>query len=198
MKWSESWLIRYVLPSAVVSAWLIRISIDSSLVGLAYSTAGLLTVAGFVAFYLQGRRLLEILYNQEEGFVVIIRPAIVELYSLMLIQSVPIGIDLSESARGILRSMWIRFREETGGELSFVMCRPLGTGPTRLGFMIVRREAGSSAYRLVERLAKKVREDSSILRASMNAAYPHAPVVRGSFGEILTVASGGVSIAEDS
>lgn len=197
MKPGDSWLIRYVTPSAVLTAWLLRTYLDSSIAGLSYSLVGLAALGLLIAIYIHGRSMHEIVYNQELQLVAVVRRLSIDMFSLVKIQSVPIGIDLSDNAKGVLRAMWTRYQEEHGGELRFVMCRPLSDEQTKLGFLVVRSISRMGGARSFQALTEKVSEDLSVLKAAMNASYPHVPVVQGDAREVLLALSGGIGSLEN-
>ncbi len=197
MRLGDTWLIRYVAPSAVVVAWLLRTYIDGSIEGLSYSLAGLAALGLLIATYLHSRSKHEIVYNQELQLVAVVRHLSIDMYSLVRIQRVPIGIDLSDNANGVLRAMWTRYQEERGGELRFVMCRPLSDEESKLGFLAVRSISRIGGARSFRALTEKVSEDLSVLKAAMNASYPHVPVAQGDLRDILLTLSGGIDSLEN-
>ncbi|MFW9808791.1 MAG: hypothetical protein ACFFE6_05340 [Candidatus Thorarchaeota archaeon] len=134
-----------------------------------------------------------VLWDEQRRFVAIIRPWRVELCAARLLGSVPIGIDLSHSARKVLQAMHIRFENEEGGTIVFFINRPIRNESTKVG-MLIRR----SAFRLpntrikLEKLSKLMLADIMILESSMRAAYPHLPVEPAEKEDILIANTGGL------
>jgi hypothetical protein len=117
----------------------------------------------------------------------------VEVCAARLLGSVPLGIDLSHSAKKVLQAMHSRFLSEEGGTLMFFISRPMGDGMTKVGMLVKR-----SALRLpsllsrVDQLGKLLVTDAMILESSMRAAYPHLPVERAEKQDLLMVNKGGI------
>ena len=108
-------------------------------------------------------------------------------------EGIPLGIDLSHSAKKVLQAMHTRFENKKGGTLVFFINRPIGNETTRVG-MLVRR----SSLRLpntqakLEQLSKLMLADIMILESAMRAAYPHLPVEKAEKQDILMVNTGGL------
>ena len=134
-----------------------------------------------------------VLWDEQRGFVATIRPWRVELCAARLFGSVPLGIDLSHSARKVLQAMHTRFENEEGGTLVFFITRPIGNELTKVG-MLVRRSAIRlpNTWSKLEQLSKLMMADIMILESAMRAAYPHLPVVAADKQDILTVNTGGL------
>ena len=60
-----------------------------------------------------------VLWDEERGFIATIRPWSVEICAARIFGSVPLGIDLSHSAKKVLQAMHSRFENEEGGTLVF-------------------------------------------------------------------------------
>ncbi|MFW9835400.1 MAG: hypothetical protein ACFFEK_15475, partial [Candidatus Thorarchaeota archaeon] len=170
---------RWLILSLFITTLLLKIWISPyDFAGIALIGVGLL-IYGFM-MYLEDRSsyVPTVLWDDEKGFVAIIRPWRVEICAARLLGSVPLGIDLSHSASKVLQAMHTRFENEKGGTLVFFINRPLGVESTKIG-LLVRR----SAVRLpnirspLEKLTKLMLADIMILESSMRAAYPHLPVV---------------------
>ncbi len=187
------WLFRYIAPSAIILACTLRVIYDSSLNNMSYSLVCSAILLAIVAVYLRSRKRIILLWNEERGQLAIIRPTSIQIVSMMLFGSVPIGIDLSRNAAGVLRAMYQVLRTGTHhGELRFVLYRPVDNGPSRLGFMVVRSMGNiASDIKAVSKLSDEVLEDSIVLRSSMNASYPHVPVIRADKSDMLSALSGG-------
>jgi hypothetical protein len=173
----------------ILKIWL---SLDDSM-GIALIGAGL---AIFLYTLILDMRLLEsprVLWDAERGIMATIRTWQVEVCAARLLGSVPLGIDLSHSARKVLQAMHSRFLNEEGGTLLFFISRPLGDGMTKVG-LLVRRSAFrlSSLAPKLDQLTKLLMADVMILESAMRAAYPHLPVERAEKHDILMVNKGGI------
>ena len=135
----------------------------------------------------------DVFWDKDRGIAAILRPWTVEVSSARLLSSVPIGIDLSHSAKKVLQSMYTRFSNEAGGALVFFITRPMGNQTTKIGILVRRRGLRLwNGLFVIDRLAKKLLADTLILERSMRAAYPHLPVETASFEDILKATSGGL------
>ncbi|MFX1605747.1 MAG: hypothetical protein ACFFDD_07555 [Promethearchaeota archaeon] len=189
--------IRWLALSLFATTLLLKIWISpNDPLGISMIGAGLLIYA--LVLFLEYRATYDpnVLWDKQRGFIAIIRPWRVELCAARLLGSVPLGIDLSHSARKVLQAMHTRFENEEGGTLVFFINRPVGNESTKVG-MLVRR----SALRLpntrskIENLSKHLFADIMILESSMRAAYPHLPVERAEKQDILMVNTGGMEIS---
>jgi len=186
--------IRWLILSLFVTTLLLKIWISPlDITGIALIGAGLLLYT--LVMYLEYRSgyIPTVMWDDERGFVAIIRPWRIEVCAARLLGSVPLGIDLSHSARKVLQAMHTRFENEKGGTLVFFINRPVGDASTKVG-MLVRR----STFRIpnirspLERLTKLMLADIMILESSMRAAYPHLPVERADRQDILMINTGGL------
>ena len=186
--------IKWLVLSLFVTTSLLKIWISpNDFLGISLIGGGLLIYAIVLFLEYRSGYVPNVLWDEQRGFVAIIRPWRVELCAARLLGSVPLGIDLSHSASKVLQAMHTRFENETGGTLVFFINRPIGNESTKVG-MLVRR----SALRLpntrskLEQLSKLMLADIMILESSMRAAYPHLPVERAEKQDILMVNTGGM------
>jgi len=186
--------IKWLILSIFTTTLLLKIWLSpNDLVGLSLIGAGLLIYVSFMILEHRSGYIPNVIWDEQRGLVAIIRPWRVELCAARLLGSVPLGIDLSHSARKVLQAMHTRFENEEGGTLVFFINRPLGNESTKVG-MLVRR----SAFRLpntrskIEQLSKLMLADVMILESSMRAAYPHLPVEQAGKQDILMVNTGGL------
>jgi hypothetical protein len=186
--------IKWLILSLFSTTLLLKILISpNDLLGISLIGSGLLIYALVMFLEYRSGYVPNVLWNEQRGFVAIIRPWRVELCAARLLGSVPLGIDLSHSARKVLQAMHTRFENEEGGTLVFFINRPIENELTKVG-MLVRR----SAIRLpntrskLEQLSKLLLADVMILESSMRAAYPHLPVERAEKQDILMVNTGGM------
>lgn len=186
--------IKLLMLSLFVTTLLLKFLISpNDVMGIGLIGAGLVIYS--FALYLEYNLSYDpnVLWDEQHGFIAIIRPWRVEICAARLLGSVPLGIDLSHSARKVLQAMHTRFENEKGGTLVFFINRPLGNESTKVG-MLVRR----SALRLpntntkVQQLSKLMLADIMILESSMRAAYPHLPIERAQKQDILMVNTGGL------
>ncbi|MHA1943577.1 MAG: hypothetical protein ACW96M_04185 [Candidatus Thorarchaeota archaeon] len=186
--------LKWFALSVFVTTLLLKIwiSIDD-LVGLTLIGAGLAIFVYALVLDLNSIDQPRVIWDEQGGFMVIIRPWRMEICAARLLGSVPLGIDLSHSARKVLQAMHTRFENEEGGTLVFFITRPVGNGLTKVG-MLVRRSALRipNTVSRIEHLSKLIMADVMILESAMRAAYPHLPVERAEKGDILMVNTGGL------
>ena len=139
MKLSESPSLQCVAVGALSTAWGLSLSLQQSMEGIAVSLLGIATLLLLLYVYRKSDTSIKEYWDSSRSSVAIIRRWYVEVCSLRLIQSVPLGIDLSHSASKVLMAMKTRYLEEAGGAVEFVLCRPLGPTRTRVGFMVSRK-----------------------------------------------------------
>ena len=186
--------IRWLILSLFATTLILKIWLSPyDLTGISLLGAGLLIYGLAVYLEYQSSYVPNVLWDDERGFVAIIRPWWVEVCAARLLGSVPLGIDLSHSARKVLQAMHTRFESEEGGNLVFFINRPIGDASTKVG-MLVRRNALRipNTQSPLERLTKLMSTDIMILESSMRAAYPHLPVERAKRQDILMVNTGGL------
>jgi hypothetical protein len=185
--------IKLTIPASVLTAWLIRIMMNPLPDIILESAIGIgLTVTGFVLF-LMWRRPIIVLWDEATGTMAILRTWTVEVQAGCLLSSVPLGIDVSHSARRVLRAMSERFNKESQCEVRFFVCRPLGNSSTMVGMQVVRRSLRlMNGVRVVKKLSEKVFEDVTTLESAMRSSYPHTPVDRAGLTTMQLVNSGGV------
>lgn len=194
---NRNWILQYVLPGCLTVAWLLTGALEPSPSRLFISGAGLAVLLILVVLLRRFRIWYRVYHSPDTGLTAIVRPRQVEVLGMRLFRNIPIGIDLRGAAKGVFRSMWVRFEEAPGGQLTFVAIRPLRRGPTRLGFLVRRRSVGLSLAKRLIRVARDVVDDSAVLRASMHASYPHVGVTAGGLRDTLLAATGGVMDIED-
>ncbi|NWF94606.1 MAG: hypothetical protein HXY34_00515 [Candidatus Thorarchaeota archaeon] len=193
MRSDIAWMIKWVLPSSLAAAWSIRVILDGSFTGLAYSVVGMGILLCALWLYLRSRRDTFGVWNEERGQLAVFRPLSIQVHSVMLFGSIPVGIDLSHNASGVLRAMYESLREERDTSLQFVLCRPLGNELTRVGFAVTKSSIRPPhGMRQLTRLSDDVFEKSEVLRSSMHASYPHVPVRRATREETTMILSGGI------
>jgi hypothetical protein len=158
-----------------------------------------LTGVGFVAYLaafvisLTRKQEPHVLWDAERQIMAIIRTWNIEAVSASVLSSVPVGIDLSHSAKKVLQSMYARYSNEPGGVLVFFITRPIDNRSTRVGFMARRKTLRiGSGKKQLDNLSQAVTTDGMILERAMRAAYPHLPIKRAGFDDILAVQAGGI------
>ena len=194
MKFIDILGLKWLALSVFVTTLLLKIWISpNDIIGLALIGAGLLIYVVFLFLDNKSSYDPTVLWDEQRGFVAIVRPWRVELCAARLLGSVPLGIDLSHSAGKVLQAMHTRFENEDGGTLVFFITRPIANELTKVGMLVLR-----SALRLpntrskIEHLSKLMMADIMILESAMRAAYPHLPVVRAEKQDILVVNTGGL------
>lgn len=186
--------LKWLALSVITTTLLMKIWITpNDLTGLALIGTGLLVYVAVL--YLDYRSSYDpnVLWDEQRGFVAIVRPWRVELCAARLLGSVPLGIDLSHSASKVLQAMHTRFQNENGGTLVFFITRPIGNELTKVGMLVRRSTLRLPNTRLrLEQLSKLMMADIMILESAMRAAYPHLPVERAEKQDILIVNTGGL------
>jgi hypothetical protein len=194
MKWFERADIKWMVILALVGAWILRILMTSHvLLDLSVSVLGLSIIGLAVYLHLKTAEDSQLLWDEANSTLGVIRGWTVEAISARLMGSVPIGIDLSHSARKVLQAVHTRFLEGPSAELSFFVCRPLGNSPTRVGMIVKRKTLRLwNGISRIELLKKQVMDDAAILESAMRAAYPHLPVTKAGRDEVMMVVTGGI------
>ncbi|TXT55236.1 MAG: hypothetical protein BAJATHORv1_40146 [Candidatus Thorarchaeota archaeon] len=135
----------------------------------------------------------KIMWSETHGCLAINRKYTVDVYAGCIMTSVPLGIDLSRSARKVLRAIATRMKNDIDCEISFFVIRPVHKFQTRVGLLVSR-----NTFRLVngltqsDSLLKQLNQDVMTLESALRAAYPHTPVERASADDLLLVTTGGV------
>ncbi len=161
--------------------------------GVSMSGAGLGLYLIALFIHLSSTKEPRVLWDAERGIVSIIRQWTLEVSCARVLSSVPIGIDLSHSGRKVLQSMYTRFSNCPGGYLVFFIIRPVDNSTTRVGYLVKRK--GLKLWRSqsqINNLSKTIATDLMILERAMRAAYPHLPVEKASFQDIITTGTGGL------
>jgi len=186
--------LKWLALSVITTTLLLKIwTTPYDLTGLALIGTGLLIYVAVL--YLDYRSSYDpnVLWDEQRGFVAIVRPWRVELCAARLLGSVPLGIDLSHSASKVLQAMHTRFQNENGGTLVFFITRPIGNELTKVGMLVRRSRLRLPNTRMrLEQLSKLMMADIMILESAMRAAYPHLPVERAEKQDILIVNTGGL------
>ncbi|MFW9786419.1 MAG: hypothetical protein ACFFE2_07105 [Candidatus Thorarchaeota archaeon] len=186
--------IRWLILSLFTTTLLLKLWLSpNDLSGILMIAAGLGIYIIVLGVEYKSSYVPKVLWDEQRGFVAIIRPWHLEICAARLLGSVPLGIDLSHSARKVLQAMHIRFENEAGGTLVFFINRPVGNESTKVGMLIRRRVLRLPYTRSkVEKLSMLMLADIMILESSMRAAYPHLPVERAEKQDILMVNTGGM------
>jgi len=195
LSWHESPNLHWFLVAALAAAWGISFSTQQSIEQLVLSVAGMTTLLLFIAVYKNTSEMPKVLCDTNRGILGVIRSWSVEANALRLIRSVPLGIDLSHSANKVLSAMSIRYQDEPGGFLEFVVHRPLGSSGTKIGFLVSRRGIRlPSGLRRLAILSDNLLEDAYVLESAMRAAYPHTPIDTAEVEELEIIRRGGVEL----
>lgn len=186
--------LKWITLTIFLAAFLLKIYlVPTDYLGLAIIGVGLACLLITLVWSIASLPEPNIYWDERRGISAIFRFWSVEVNSARLLASVPIGIDLSHSAKKVLQSMYTRFMNESGGELVFFITRPLGNQSTKLGFLVRRRAIRLwNGFKNVENLSKKLVTDTTILERAMRAAYPHLPVEVASFQDIVKTITGGL------
>ncbi len=194
MKWFERPDVKWMVILALVGAWILRILMTTSiLLDLAVSISGLTIVIFAVYLHRNTAKAPQLFWDESSSTLGVIRGWKVEAISARLMSSVPIGIDLSHSARKVLQAVYARYLDGPSAQLSFFVCRPLGSSPTRVGMIVKRKTLRFwNGVSRIDLLKDQVVNDAAILESSMRAAYPHLPVTKAGRDELLMVLAGGI------
>ncbi len=177
----------------VVSAWSLRMMLVTDVLGTVGSIAGLLAVTFLVFVIVKYGGSRAVFWDDVRGLIAVYRPWSIEVSSARLWTSVPLGIDLTHSAKKVLEALSERYKEKRGGEIRFFVARPLGNSSTRVGMMVTRRITRfPKATQQLEKTAELVLEDALILEGALHAAYPHTPVRRAGLTDVVMVLNGGI------
>ena len=185
--------VKWAVPAALGIAWGIRLQMQPS--WLAVGGLALLVLA--LTAYLGLRGEVRVFWDENNSIMVLVRTWTVEVCAGCLMTSVPLGLDLTYSAKQVLRAMGAHDEEDRLGgiEVRFFMTRPLGQGPTRLGMMAVRSTprwtGGLSRARV---LHDKLLDDVEVLESAMRSAYPHTPIERADLRDMALVNAGGFDV----
>lgn len=194
MNFREISEIKWLALSLFIIALLLKVWISiNDTIGIALIGGGLAIYVYTLILDMRDIERPRVIWDEDRGIAANIHRWRVEVCAARLLGSVPLGIDLSHSARKVLQAMHTRFQNEEGGTLVFFISRPIGDGMTKVG-MLVRRSAlrFPDTVSKVDNLAKLLQADVMILESAMRAAYPHLPVERAEKQDILTVNTGGI------
>jgi len=185
--------VKWTVPGAVLVAWVMRVLMKPASNIILESSIGIALASVVVALFVFWRRPLTVFWDETTGTMAILRTWTVEVQAGCLLSSVPLGIDVSHSARRVLKAMSERFKKESQCEVRFFVCRPLGDSSTLAGIQVVRRSLRLfSGVHMIQRLAEKVFDDVITLESAMRSSYPHTPVERAGLYEMQLVNTGGV------
>lgn len=195
MREQLGWLATFGVPVALALGWMLRLMFDRSVSSVLLSVTGLgiVLLALVVMLSVTDHKRY---WDEANSMLVDIRPLTMEVSSLVLFDRIPIGIDLGHSAKRVLLAMHDHYHQSRGGEVTFILARPRGNSRTRLGFAVTRRGSRTPVIDTLERLRNRVMEDAHVLRAAMNAAYPHVPVIMGNLADSVLAHSGGIEEIE--
>ncbi len=197
MKMSESLNLQWMLPASFAAAWGISLALQQTIEGTIISLIGMMSLLLVIYSYSRMDSSIKLYWDDSRHILAIIRRWKVEVCALRLFRSVPLGIDLSHSATKVLSAMHSRYQDEPDGIIQWVVCRPLGTSKTRVGFMVVRKGLRlPTGTRRMELLSDLLLEDAFVLESAMRAAYPHTPIVEASVEDIELIRRGGVEPIE--
>lgn len=185
--------VKWPLSSAVLVAWIFRILLAPVQSIIIESLLGIILTTLVVLIYLFWRRHVKVLWDEARGIMVILRTWTVEAQAGCLLSSVPLGIDVSYSAKSVLKAMNEQFTKENQCELRFFVCRPLGNSSTLAGMQVVRRSLKlMNGAGVAKKLSEKVYEDVTTLESAMRSSYPHTPIDRAGLYEMRLVNTGGI------
>lgn len=187
-------LAKWIGPGVIGTAWALRISLFSQPERVVESILGMFSLIVLLYIYLKRGAFHSFVWENDRKLVGILRPWNVEVYGACLFSSVPLGIDLSHSAKRVLEVMSQRFHDVPGGYIMFFVVRPLGNAATITGMMVKRKASRiRGATHAIESIADKVQEDTLVLESALRSVYPHTPISRAGLNDTLLVLKGGVA-----
>ncbi|MFW9846181.1 MAG: hypothetical protein ACFFD6_05510 [Candidatus Thorarchaeota archaeon] len=194
MAWYERWHLRVLTPGILVCASVIGVWIwHGNILAMVLSSTGIVCTLIVFSIHKRTSSTPSVLWDERRSILAILWPWSLEVVAGCLMTSVPMGIDLSHSATRVLRAMHSHYNGKDGGEVRYIICRPLGEGPTRAGLLAARRTIRFlNGVRQASKIADHLATDVMVLESAMRAAYPHLPVERAGLDDIMMVTSGGV------
>lgn len=187
---SDGWIIASVL----LAVWfLLLLSGGQRLVQAPQAAVGLVLTILLIIVAKRSSGTPMMLWDGKRGVLALVRTWKLEVCGARLMTSVPLGIDLSHAASRVLQAMHSRLSESRKGSVRFLLYRPLGQGPTRVGMMIVRTSFRlGDAFARARKLSEEVARDVMILEKAMRAAYPHILIENAGLSVIMRAVEGGI------
>ncbi|NHJ15149.1 MAG: hypothetical protein EAX95_15810 [Candidatus Thorarchaeota archaeon] len=194
MKWFERREFGWMVIATITLAGVIRILwIQQVAVDLILSITCLASIVAVVWILATEIASPIVVWDDRAATLAILRKWTVEVSSARLMGSVPIGIDLSHSAKKVLQSVYTRYSSGPSVEVVFFVARPLGNGVTRVGILVKRSAMRlRNGIRCVDSLRKQVVKDAALLESAMRAAYPHLPVTKAELDDMMIAVTGGI------
>lgn len=194
MRWLEYRELGWMFLGTLTVAWIVRILwMYHVVVEFLYSVAGLISIIAVIWILANSNPAPVIIWDQSAGILALLRKWSIEISSARLMKSVPIGIDLSHSAKKVLQSVYARYSRGSEIEVVFFVARPLGNSLTKVGFLV--RRSGLRFWkgtRGLNSLRKQVIMDAALLESAMRAAYPHLSVTRAGLDDMMVAVTGGI------
>ena len=195
MNFANSHLFRWGVAAGLSAGWVILFMVSQTVADTLVAIAGLTSLSLLLIILISGGGNPVIQWNEEYGVMLSHRRWITEASAASVFTSVPLNIDVSHAGSRVLRALSTRMKDKRGGEVRFFVCRPLDTGPTTVGYVVVRRTLRHLlTTRRIRQIADTVFEDNSILEGAMRAAYPHTPIRRAKQNELVGLNYGGVGV----
>ncbi|MFO7836668.1 MAG: hypothetical protein R6V83_08435 [Candidatus Thorarchaeota archaeon] len=182
----------WLLCSAILAAWGLRLIFVASLMVKIESVIGIIAILIVVVFVRTRLQPAQVFLDEDKGLVARVGLFKVEVYAARLLAHVPLGIDLSHSASSVLAAMSERYERSSGGRLSFFVWRPLSDNPTSVGMLVSRSSWSVPGLLRMESLTEEILEDAFVLEGSMRAAYPHLRVHEAPVSLTKSLLSGGL------
>lgn len=189
--WTYLWVVLVsILCSSVLILLTSRLLLTRAIALVTIFSVGL---CGYVLLFWKSAP--EVFWDEELGVLLLLGLWNAEARAVRLLRSVPIGIDVSYSAKKVMQAMNERLVKSSDSRLDFVVHRPVGNSSTRAGFIVIRtRFIGLLSRKRVNDLCSKVFEDATILESAMRSSYPHTPVDRGDLEDVRMIMTGGSSL----
>ncbi len=195
MKRTTHWLLLWVLLVSVAASSLVVV-VTAETLALRIIALATIAVVGMCSYVLLFRKSTpQIFWDEEMGILLLFGVWNVEARAARLLRSVPIGIDVSYSAKKVMQAMSERLPKSGNCRLDFVVHRPVGNSSTRAGFIVARSKfIGLLSKKRVNDLCDSVFQDATVLESAMRSSYPHTPVERGELEDVRMIMTGGTSV----
>ncbi|MBD3406878.1 MAG: hypothetical protein GF411_12245 [Candidatus Lokiarchaeota archaeon] len=177
---------------AILVGFTIRMIFYESPFEIIISILGICIMIGFIVL-LWTRSNPQVLWNKTYKCLAINRKFSVSVFAGCTLDSVPLGIDLSHSAKKVLRALSTRLNDDSEFEVSFFVTRPNNSSSTRVGLFVSRK-----TMRLLDgvsrsdSLLEQINQDVMTLQSALKTAYPHTPISRASAEDLILATNGGV------
>ena len=187
-------LLWVLLLSIFASSIMVVITVEALVLRvIAFTTIAVVVMCSYLLLFRKSTP--HIFWDREMGVLLVFGLWYAEARAARLLRSVPIGIDVSYSAKRVMQAMSERLAKSGDSRLDFVVHRPVGNSSTRAGFIVTRSKfIGLLSRKRLNDLYDSVFQDATILESAMRSSYPHTPVERGELEDLRMIMTGGTSV----